>query len=172
LPDYLVTVRHLTIVRAGFYASLPFFVFGVSEPIGGWIADLLVQRGWNETRTRKGVVTAAFATGLLLIPAARADSAGAAMALIIGGSLVGLATGNLLVILQSCAPQEEIGLWTGIENFAGNLAGILAPLVTGFLISRTGSYSPGFALAAIILLAGLLSYWLIVGELKPDTNSI
>jgi ACS family D-galactonate transporter-like MFS transporter len=172
LPDYLVTVRHLTILRAGFYASLPFFVFGVSEPIGGWIADLLVQRGWNETRTRKGVVTAAFATGLLLIPAARADSAGAAMALIIGGSLVGLATGNLLVILQSCAPQEEIGLWTGIENFAGNLAGILAPLVTGFLISRTGSYLPGFALAAIILIAGLLSYWLIVGELKPDTNSI
>jgi len=83
-----------------------------------------------------------------------------------------LATGNLLVILQSCAPQEEIGLWTGIENFAGNLAGILAPLVTGFLISRTGSYLPGFALAAIILIAGLLSYWLIVGELKPDTNSI
>jgi ACS family D-galactonate transporter-like MFS transporter len=172
LPDYLVTVRHLTILRAGFYASLPFFVFGISEPIGGWIADLLVQRGWNETRTRKGVVTIAFATGLLLIPAARADTAGAGIALIIGGSLVRLATGNLLVILQSCAPPEEIGLWTGIENFAGNLAGILAPLVTGFLISRTGSYLPGFALAAIILIAGLLSYWLIVGELKPDTNSI
>jgi ACS family D-galactonate transporter-like MFS transporter len=172
LPDYLVTVRHLTILKAGFYASLPFFVFGVSEPIGGWIADLLVQRGGNETRTRKGVVTVAFATGLLLIPAARADTAGAAIALIIGGSLVGLATGNLLVILQSCAPPDEIGLWTGIENFAGNLAGILAPLVTGFLISKTGSYLPGFALAAIILIAGLLSYWLIVGELKPDTNSI
>jgi ACS family D-galactonate transporter-like MFS transporter len=170
LPDYLVTVRHLTILRAGFYASLPFFVFGVSEPIGGWIADLLVQRGWNETRTRKGVVTVAFVTGLLLIPAARADTAGAAIALIIGGSLVGLATGNLLVILQSCSPPEEIGLWTGIENFAGNLAGILAPLVTGFLISRTGSYLPGFAVAAIILIAGLLSYWLIVGELKPASE--
>jgi ACS family D-galactonate transporter-like MFS transporter len=172
LPDYLVTVRHLTILRAGFYASLPFFVFGVSEPIGGWIADLLVQRGWDETRTRKGIVTIAFATGLLLIPAARAGSAGAAIALIIGGSLVGLATGNLLVILQSCAPPNQIGLWTGIENFGGNLAGIVAPLVTGFLISRTGSYLPGFALAAIILIAGLLSYWLIVGELKPDTNSV
>jgi len=168
LPDYLVTVRHLTILKAGFYASLPFFVFGVSEPIGGWIADRLVQRGWDETRTRKAVVTAAFSTGLLLIPAARVESASAAVALIIGGSLVGLATGNLLVILQACAPPDEIGLWTGIENFVGNLAGILAPLATGFLISRTGSYFPGFALAAVVLVAGLISYWFIVGELKPS----
>ncbi len=167
LPDYLVTVRHLTILRAGFYASLPFFVFGVSEPIGGWIADRMVHMGYDETRTRKGVVTVAFATGLLLIPAARVDTAGAAIALIIGGSLVGLATGNLLVILQCCAPPEDVGLWTGIENFAGNIAGILAPLLTGVLISQTGSYFPGFALAVIVLLAGLASYWFIVGELHP-----
>jgi MFS family permease len=170
LPDYLVTVRHLTILKAGFFASLPFFVFGVSEPIGGWLADRLIQKGWDETRTRKAVVTAAFVTGLLLIPAARVESAGAAIALIVGGSLVGLATGNLLVILQLCAPADQIGLWTGIENFVGNIGGILAPLLTGFLISRTGSYSPGFALAAIILVAGLLSYWLIVGDLKPAVS--
>lgn len=167
LPDYLVTVRHLTVLRAGFYSALPFFVFGVSEPIGGWIADRLIRFGWDETRTRKGMVTVAFLTGLLLIPAARVESANAAIALVIGGSLVGLSTGNLLVILQSCAPPEEIGVWTGMENFAGNIAGILAPLVTGFLISRTGSYAPAFALAAIVLVTGLLAYWLIVGELKP-----
>lgn len=167
LPDYLVTVRHLTVLRAGFYASLPFFVFGVSEPIGGWIADRLVHLGFDETRTRKGIVTVAFATGLLLIPAARVDTAGMAVALIIGGSFVGLATGNLLVILQCCAPAEDVGLWTGIENFAGNIAGILAPLLTGLLISRTGSYFPGFALAAAVLLAGLASYWFVVGELIP-----
>lgn len=168
LPDYLVTVRHFTIMGAGFYAALPFLVFGVSEPVGGWIADRLIRRGWDETRTRKGIVTIAFLTGLLLIPASRVASAGAAVALIAGGSLVGLATGNLLVILQCCAPLEDVGLWTGFENFFGNIGGVLAPLVTGYLISRTGSYAPGFALAAVTLLAGLLSYWLIVRELRPD----
>ena len=167
LPDYLVTVRGLTVLRAGFYASLPFFVFGISEPIGGWIADRLVHMGFDETRTRKGIVTMAFATGLLLIPAARVDTAGTAIVLIIGGSLVGLATGNLLVILQCCAPPDEVGIWTGCENFVGNIAGILAPLITGFLIAGTGSYFPGFALAAIMLVAGLASYWFIVGELRP-----
>jgi len=164
LPDYLVTVRGLTIMKAGFFASLPFFVFGISEPIGGWIADRLVQSGRPEMRTRKTIVTIAFATGLLLIPAAQVSSAAAAITLIIGGSLVGLATGNLLVILQSCAPPEEIGLWTGIENFAGNIAGVLAPLVTGFLISRTGSYLSAFGLAAGVLVAGAFAYWFVVTE--------
>src|SRR6185437_13245541 len=56
LPDYLVTVRHLSIVRAGLYASTAFLIFGICEPIGGMIADLLITRGWKETRTRKGIV--------------------------------------------------------------------------------------------------------------------
>jgi MFS transporter, ACS family, D-galactonate transporter len=165
LPDYLVTVRHFTILHAGFFSSLPYFVFGASEPVGGWIADRLIAYGWDETRTRKGIVTVAFLCGLFLIPASRVDSAYTAVALIAGGSLVGLATGNLLVILQCCAPHEDIGLWTGFENFAGNIAGVVAPLLTGLIISRTGSYAPGFLLAAIVLLVGIICYWFIVGNL-------
>jgi ACS family D-galactonate transporter-like MFS transporter len=172
LPDYLQVARHLTVMRAGVYAFLPYFVFAVCEPLGGWIADRLIHRGWNETRTRKGMVTVAFLTGLLLIPAARVASATAAIWLVAGASLVGLATGNLFVILQSCAPPEEVGIWTGFENFSGNLGGIIAPLVTGLLIARTGSYFPGFALAAIVLLMGLIAYWWVVGQLKPGKRQV
>jgi ACS family D-galactonate transporter-like MFS transporter len=166
LPDYMVTVRHVSIVRTGIYVSLVFFTFGVAEPIGGWIADTLVGRGWNETRVRKGIVTMAFLTGLLLIPAMRASSTAIAVALLIGAALVGLATGNLLTILQSCAPADKVGIWTGAENFAGNLSGIVAPLAVGMLIMRTGSYVPGFSLASFVLLMGLLAYWFVVGELN------
>jgi len=167
LPDYLVTVRHLTVLRAGLYSALPYFVFGACEPIGGWLADWFIRWGSDETRTRKAIVTVAFLCGLLLVPAVRADSPFAALSLIIGGSFVGLATGNLIVILQCCAPPQDVGLWTGCENFAGNLGGILAPLATGFLIASTGTYLPGFALAAGVLVAGLAAYWFIVGELRP-----
>ena len=169
LPDYLVTVRHLSIVQTGLYGSLVFFTFGVSEPIGGWIADSLIRRGWDETRTRKGIVTVAFFMGLFLIAAMRASDTGTAIWLLIAASLVGLATGNLLVILQCCAPFEKVGIWTGAENFAGNLAGVVAPLAVGLLIKRSGSYVPGFELGAVVLLVGLLAYWFVVGELKPKT---
>jgi len=170
LPDYLVTVRQLSIVQAGFYASLAFFTFGVSEPIGGWIADQLIHHGWNETATRKGIVTLAFSLGGLLIVAMHSTHTGVAIGFIIAACLVGLATGNLLAILQSCAPSKAVGIWTGAENFAGNLAGIIAPLAVGFLIKSYGSYLPGFQLAPIILLAGVLPYWFVVGDLKPHRS--
>lgn len=166
LPDYLVTVRKMTLVKAGIYASLPFMVFGVCQPLGGWISDRLVRAGWDETRTRKGIVSASFLTGLLLIPASQATNANVAIALIIGSCLVGLSSSNMLVILQHCAPPNEIGLWTGVYNFIGNLAGILAPLVTGFIIKATGSYTPAFVLAGVAIAAGQFSFWFIVGPLK------
>lgn len=165
LPDYLVTSRGLTLMTAGIYAALPYFVFGLCEPVGGWIADRLIKAGWSETGARKGIITVAFLTGLCLIPAARVSSPGAAVLLIIGGCLVGLATGNLLVVLQSCAPPDEVGLWTGVYNFIGNIAGILSPIITGVLIAKTGSYAPPFMLAAALIALGPLALWLIVGRL-------
>ncbi len=171
LPDYLVNVRNLTILKAGLYASIPYFVFGISQPLGGWIGDRLSRMGWNELKARKGIIAVAFSTGLFLIPASRVSDSGTAVVLIIGGSLVGLATANLLVILQTCAPPDEVGIWTGVYNFAGNMAGILAPLVTGFLIAWTGSYRPAFMLAPLVLLAGLLCIWLIIGREKSRPAS-
>lgn len=173
LPDYLFTVRHLSIVQTGICASLSFFTFGVAEPIGGWMADRLVARGWDETRTRKGIVSIAFLTGLLLIPAMLVSDTRTAIALVIAACLVGLATGNLLVIVQSCAPADRIGIWTGVENLAGNLAGVIAPLAIGSLITRTGSYAPGFGLGSLLLVLGIPAYWFIVGRLtdRDSPNS-
>jgi nitrate/nitrite transporter NarK len=166
LPDYLVTVRHLTLVRAGFYAALPYLVYGLCQPLGGWITDRLIRFGWDETRTRKTAITVALLCGLLLIPATRVESPQVAIVLMMGGSLVGLAAGNLFAVVQCCAPADQVGIWTGIENFVGNIGGVLAPILTGLLIARTGSYFPGFALAAGLLAAGILAYWFLVGDLK------
>jgi MFS transporter, ACS family, D-galactonate transporter len=171
LPDYLVTVRHLTIVSAGFYASAAFLIFGLAEPVGGLIADRLIEHGWSETRTRKGIVSVAFLCGFFLIAAMRASDTRAAIALLFGACLAGLATGNLIVILQCCAPPQHVGVWTGVENFAGNLAGVVAPLAVGLLIKSSGSYVPGFTVGGVVLIIGILGYALIVGELKVRTPS-
>jgi MFS transporter, ACS family, D-galactonate transporter len=107
-----------------------------------------------------------FLSGLLLIPAAQSSDPRLALLWLTGGCLVGLSTANQLVILQGCAPPNQVGYWTGIYNFVGNIAGVLAPLITGFLIQRTGSYTPAFVLAAVMIAAGQLSYWFLVGDLR------
>jgi MFS transporter, ACS family, D-galactonate transporter len=166
LPDYLVQARHLTMMRAGVYSALPFLAFGVSEVLGGGIADRLMRRGWTETRARKTVVTVGLLAGLLLIPAVFVSSGETAIAFIIGACFVGLSTGNSIAIVQACAPAKEIAAWSGMQNLAGNLGGIVAPLLTGILISRTGSYVPGFILAAVLVVAGILPYWFVLGDLE------
>jgi sugar phosphate permease len=95
----------------------------------------------------------------------------AAVFLLCGSCFVGFGSANLLVIFQTCAPPEQVGIWTGIGNFAGNIGGVLSPLITGFLISRTRSYIGGFVLAPIVLLTGLACYLFIVGKLEPPAVS-
>ena len=165
LPSYLVNVRHLTILKAGIYASLPFLVFGVCQPLGGWIADRLIRRGRDAGRTRKGLISIAFLSGLLIIPAALATTASTALLFLMGSCLVGLSTANQLVLLQSCAPPERLGLAVGVYNFVGNVAGVLAPILTGFVIQQSRSYTPAFVLAAVAMALSQFAYWFIVGPI-------
>lgn len=171
LPEYFVSVRHFTLMKAGLFSALPYVFCGLSEVLGGWLSDYLIQRGWKESRTRKMIVTIAFGMGWFLIPAALVKSANTAALLVIGAGLVGFGGSNLLVFPQCCAPAPEVGIWTGMQNFAGNIGGIVAPLLTGFLVSITGSYFLPFVLGTLILVLGLASYWFIVGELRPLTHA-
>jgi MFS family permease len=167
LPTYFVKVRGVTILEAGIRASLPFLVFGICQPLGGWVADRLVRRGWQPSLARKVIISAAFCSGLLIIPAAYTTSKDVALLLIAGGCLVGLSAANQLLLLQGCTPAKQIGLAVGIYNFVGNLAGIVQPLVTGVVIKLSGgSYTAAFIVAAVMLAASTLSYWFIVGPME------
>jgi MFS family permease len=167
LPSYFVDVHKVNILEAGIRASLPFLVFGICQPLGGWVADRLVRRGWEPARARKAIISAAFLSGLSIIPAAFTTSKDVALLLITGGCLVGLSTANQLVLLQGCTPPKETGLAVGIYNFVGNMAGIIQPLVTGLVIKWSGnSYTVAFFVAAVMLAASTLSYWFIVGPMR------
>ena len=162
LPAYLVQTRHLPLQTAGAYAVIPYLTFALCEPIGGWIADRLVAFGWDEVFTRKVVSTTAFFTGILLIPAGLVAGTNASIILLGGASLVGLSTGNLYALVQRISRGGNVGFSVGLFNLAGNVPGVLAPLVTGLIIAKTGSYFPAFVVAVTILLAVLPPYWLLV----------
>jgi hypothetical protein len=88
-------------------------------------------------------------------------------ALLLASSLTGLAVANMMVIQQTCAPTGEVGRWAGVMNFSGNLSGVVAPFVTGLLVSRTGSYMVPFALGGLIMIPGILAYLFVVGRVEP-----
>jgi nitrate/nitrite transporter NarK len=60
--------------------------------------------------------------------------------------------------------RKIVGTVSGIQNFGGNLGGILAPSLTGFIVYVTGSFALALGLVGAILVVGMLAYWFLISE--------
>jgi MFS family permease len=58
-----------------------------------------------------------------------------------------------------------VGRWIGVQNFVGNLGGAVAPVLTGFILGKTGSFYWPFFITAVVAWIGGLSWWFVVGPL-------
>ena len=65
------------------------------------------------------------------------------------------------------SPRESVGTVGGIMNLSNQIAGIAAPIVTGFIVARTQSYSAAFITAAAFLLLGIAAYVFLLGDMAP-----
>ncbi|MDQ2946032.1 MAG: MFS transporter, partial [Acidobacteriota bacterium] len=74
---------------------------------------------------------------------------------------------NNWCITQTLAGPSAAGKWTGLQNCCGNLAGVVAPVVTGFVVEKTGLFFLAFVFVCVNLLISALSYLLIVGRIEP-----
>jgi MFS family permease len=102
-----------------------------------------------------------------LIACAQANSAGALLAMAGCGLGIGIYTPALFASVQTLAGPRAAGRWLGIQNCLGNLAGMSAPIVTGVVVERTGSFAFAFAIAAILAVLGILALLLIVRRIEP-----
>jgi ACS family D-galactonate transporter-like MFS transporter len=81
----------------------------------------------------------------------------------IGSGTAGIGT---FAFSQTLAGPHATGKWTGLQNGCANLAGIVAPALTGFLVDRTGSFLAPLAITAAVLVAGGLSWVFAVGPVE------
>ena len=80
---------------------------------------------------------------------------------------MGLISPNLYAIAQTLAGPRASGKWVGVQNAIGNLAGIVAPIVTGALIDWTGRYNIAFLVTGGVAMAGAGSWLLLVRRVEP-----
>ncbi len=79
----------------------------------------------------------------------------------------GAAASNLWAITQTLAGPQAAGRWTGFQNFVGNLAGVVAPAITGLVLDRTGHFYWAFAILTAVALTGTMSWVFLVGPVEP-----
>jgi ACS family D-galactonate transporter-like MFS transporter len=168
LPGYLILERKMTLLQSGILAALPFWAGLVGTLAGGWLGDYLIQHGISTTVSRKSIIAGSLSVSMVLvIAAAYVEQSWLAVTLLtlcIG--CLRLATGSVNSLPIDLAPPLMVGSLTGIQNFFGNIGGLLAPIVTGYLVNATGSFAGSFVVAGCMALFGAISYALIVGNVE------
>lgn len=168
LPLYLVKERHVTLEMMGVLGSIPFWGGALSAVFCGWLSDRLIRRGGSPTRVRKTFVVSGLLLSTVSVPAAMVSDLKVSIALLcLAYVAFGMYASNHWAITQTLAGAEAAGKWTGLQNTVGNLSGIIAPNVTGFLIEGTGNYFWAFVSPAIIAVAGVFCYLFMVGPVAP-----
>ena len=169
LPSYLFKERNYTDHQVAVLGSLPFWGMAVASLAGGWASDFWIDRGGTPTLVRKTfAVTGLLLCAGLMLPAALIVDTKIALGFLIAACVsLGIFTSNVWAITQTLAGPEAAGKWTGIQNFVGNLGGVISPIIAGLIVEQTRSFFLAFAVAAVILVLGAGCYIFLVPRVEP-----
>ena len=171
LPGYLRLERHFTPAQMAFYSSVPFLVMSIVIVLSGIATDRLIAAGFRELRVRKTFIAIGFAIAGAIVPAGLVEDTGtSAWLLVVSLCGLGLAVPNTWSLTQACCTKRLVGTVSGIQNFGGNVGGIIAPWLTGAIAHRTGSFASAFVLCGFFLVGGALAYWLLMNEKVGDPD--
>jgi len=167
LPFYLVRDRHFSMNSMAKIGGIAYLLSACSTTFCGWISDRLIMAGGTSTLVRKsftggGTVLAGSFLGLAVL----SGPVYCVAALILGLIFFGVLSSNIWAITQTLAGPQAAGRWTGFQNFVGNLAGVVAPALTGFVLQRTGHFYWAFAILVAVSFLGGLSWMFLVGPVE------
>jgi MFS transporter, ACS family, D-galactonate transporter len=164
-PTYLVTYRHFTFIKAGFYISLPFLAVCIGVLVSGAVSDLLVRRGFSLTFARKAPIIGGLIFSTSIVGANYVDSEPLIILFLTFAFFCNGVASIHWSLVSATAPERLIGLTSSVFNFMGGIAGILSPIVIGFLL-RAGDFRLPLVFIAVIEALGVCSYIFVVGKLE------
>jgi MFS transporter, ACS family, D-galactonate transporter len=167
LPYYLMRERHLSMGTMAKISGVGYLCYSAGAAMFGWISDRWIAGGGTPTLVRKTIAgVGAGGAGLLLLGCAVAGPTVAVILLLLAFLAGGMCGSNIWAITQTLAGPRMAGRWTGFQNFLGNLAGIIAPAITGFVVDFTGRFFMAFVIMAIVAMLAALSYFFVIGPVK------
>ncbi|KAA0571640.1 MFS transporter [Azospirillum sp. Sh1] len=165
-PVYLVQARGMSILNAGFIASIPAICGFAGGILGGVMSDAMLRRGYSLTAARKTPIVLGMLMSMAMIACNYTDLQWiivSLMALAFFGKGIG-ALG--WAVMSDCAPKEITGLSGGVFNMCGNISSITTPIIIGYIIQTTGSFNGALVFVGANALIAAVSYLVIVGEIK------
>jgi len=159
LPTYLQSTRELSTMNTGYLTAIPYFVTIVLSLMIARTSDRLLSSADIQAGRRRNFIAAMAALSLLILLAPVVGSLWqllAVLTLVLTGSTTGAGL-NFTLASDLLRNPRDVPRVIAITAFGGNLFGLIAPIITGYIVSGTGGYTWAFRIAAALLVCGAVA---------------
>ncbi len=160
LPTYLEQARHFSTGSLALVGTIPWAVAFVTMNVGGWIIDGMIARGRTAGSARRLLIYIGLVgSAVFAVLGARVGGPGMAVALIsVSMGFMGFCFSPYWALPIDYAPHNPGGA-SGLMNTWGNIAGIVAPAVTGFLVTASGNWDLALYISSALAVIGAIILW-------------
>ena len=169
-PSYMLQARGFSLTSFAGLGMVPALMAIAGNWLGGWTSDRLLKMGWSATRARKTCLVGGMVMASSIGISAVAENVYLCLALFaLAYASLSFAGANVWTVASELAPTPgHVASISSIQNFAGNLAGIMITTFTGVMLALTkGSFLVPLAVAGALCVVGALSYLFVVGKVEP-----
>ena len=160
MPQYFQKTHGMSIKDSNWFGGASFGGMAAVAAIGGWAADRLIARGAEPIMVRRMFTIAGFVMAAMQTLSVFTDSKELMIGLTVASLCgLGLATANYWALTTTLMPGA---VPVSIQNTAANLAGIVAPWLTGWMVKETGNFDAPIMAVGLWLLLGIFSYAVLV----------
>ncbi len=156
MPSYLQDTKHLTIMKTGLYTAIPWAIAVPVSILIGLASDRLLKGNSLLAGGRRGMVIFTFllAAACALVPFTDDTTL---IIVLFALSLSGINAAislNVTLVTDLVHRARDVGKAISLCILAGNICGLLAPIVTGYIIAGLGGYDWALWVAGILLVTG------------------
>ncbi|WP_433036703.1 MFS transporter [Actinomycetospora sp. CA-053990] len=159
LPSYLADTRDLDVVRSGAFTAVPYAVAVVLGLLLGRVSDVYLRRSSAGIDARRRLIAGCLLVSSVILATPLVSETWVLLTLFsIALTCVSTAMGLCLALTGDLLRDgRRAGVAISCVIFGGNTFGLLAPIVTGYVLALSGSYSAAFVLAGVLLLSGAVT---------------
>ena len=172
LPSYLKDARGFDLKQLALFTALPLLAGVVGDTLGGVVSDAIFKRTGNLKFARRIMLVVGLGGALIFIlPMVYTRNPILAVALLSASFFFLELTNAVLWSLPIDIAGAYAGTAGGMMNTGFGVAGMISPVIFGYLIQTTGSYEIPFGVSALLLAVGVIAAFFIDPTRKLDDPS-
>ncbi len=174
LPSYLQDTKHLTIMKTGLYTAIPWAIAVTVSILIGILSDRLLERDTLLAGGRRVIVLVCvlLSAAIVFVPFTSDTTAILALfALSLSGINAAISL-NLSLVTDLVHRARDVGKAISLVILSGNLCGLLAPIVTGYVVAGMGSYDWALWIAGVLLVIGAIALGTMTREVILPADAI